>query len=107
MKVLFLWLVLLLVVEVVVLYSMKRYAHSTEKEPLFLMLTLVGYVVLGYLIIKILELQESIGLFFVFRNIVVALLALGIGLFVFGEKKLSLKQVLGVALGIAALFLIA
>ncbi|AGV01472.1 small membrane protein [Cannes 8 virus] len=106
MRALFLWGFLLIVVEFVVLYSMKMYAHSSEKEPLFLWLTLLGYVALGYLIIKILELQEYIGLFFVFRNILIAMMALGIGLFVFGEK-MSKKQIFGVCLGIVSLFLIA
>nr|WNL49986.1 membrane protein [Marseillevirus sp.] len=106
MRALFLWLFLLLVVEVVVLYSMKKYAHSPRKESVFLVITLIGYATLGYLIVKILELQEYMGLFFVFRNIIIAIMAVGIGLFVFGEK-VSPKQVFGIVLGIASLFLIA
>nr|WQM87023.1 putative small membrane protein [Marseillevirus cajuinensis] len=101
----FFWFFILLIAEVVVLYSMKRYAHSQEKDKIFLLLAVLGYAVLGYLIIKILELQESIGLFFVFRNIVVAMMALSIGFFLFNEK-MSPKQALGATIGILSLFLI-
>nr|WRK65510.1 membrane protein [Marseillevirus futianmevirus] len=106
MRALFLWFLLLMVVEVVVLYSMKRYAHSPKKEGMFLVITLIGYSLLGYLIVKILELQENIGLFFVFRNIVIAMMAMAIGFFVFHER-ITPKQAFGVCLGILSLFLIA
>ncbi|AMQ10621.1 hypothetical protein [Brazilian marseillevirus] len=103
----FFWIVSLILVEIIVIYNMKLYVLSDEKKPLSLFVSLFGYAVIAYIIIRILELADDIGLFFILRNLVAALIAFTLGFFVFHESPPSVKQSIGIAFAVLAIFLIA
>ncbi|ALX27414.1 hypothetical protein GMAR_ORF39 [Golden Marseillevirus] len=103
----FLWIVCLIVVEIVVIYNMKKYVLSDGKSTFSLLVSVFGYALIAYLVIRILELADNIGLFFIFRNLVVAFLAFVIGFFLFHESPPTTKQSIGILFAAVSVFLIA
>lgn len=103
----FFWIATLILVEIVVIYNMKRYVLSGEKKAYSLVVSLVGYAIVAYIVIRILELADDIGLFFILRNLVAAFIAFAMGFFVFHESPPTTKQTLGILFAVLAIFLIA
>ncbi|AEA06990.1 conserved hypothetical protein [Lausannevirus] len=103
----FFWIAALILVEIVVIYNMKSYVLSGEKKASSLVISLIGYALVAYIVIRILELADDIGIFFIFRNLVIAFIAFAMGFFVFHESPPSTKQSVGIAFAVLAIFLIA
>ncbi|AHA46276.1 hypothetical protein ISTM_378 [Insectomime virus] len=103
----FLWIIALILVEILVIYNMNKYIVLGEKRLSYFLIAIVGYAALGYIILHILESVDDLNLFFTFKGLATTLIAFALGFFVFRESPPSLKQSIGIAFGVLAIFLLA
>jgi multidrug transporter EmrE-like cation transporter len=95
-------LLLLIVVEIIAWYFLKRY--YIDKTNIYLILYLLFFLIIPFILLKIVE-KEGIAITNSLWNVATTTLVLFLGIFIFNEN-INKKQLFGISLGILSIFFI-
>jgi multidrug transporter EmrE-like cation transporter len=100
------WLVVLVLVEQLALCSAKAYV-SNESNKLWLISAVVSYGMVGYIFTRALMTKDNLGQLNTLWNIFSTVLAFAFGIIIFKERNFTPRILIGVALAVCALALVA
>jgi hypothetical protein len=100
------WLVALIVVEQVALYGATSFVNGGQRDYTYLVIAVASYVAVALIFVKALSVRDELGQLNTMWNVASTVLALAMGILLFGEGFGGWRHWTGALLGVTSLVLL-